>query len=168
MHPGPLMQANRKVEVLRLSPERFVVHMVKRTTVIRIGTDKAAPHAEFLAGITHLSDRQLDRLQRQHRRAKEAIWIRLAVIRKPAVIGTTQCRCQRRITRCPAEQTQRRIQNHGINAIQIHVRDTRVGIEAALPTLNVPDIRRGCSLPSANGPGKAEPLRSTQHFTFDT
>ena len=49
MHPGPLMQTNHKVEFLGLGPQPFVVRMVKRPTVLGIGTAKAAQHAEFLA-----------------------------------------------------------------------------------------------------------------------
>src|SRR5262245_31704862 len=51
--PGPFMNANSKVEVLRLGPERVVGGMAEHAIVIGIGTQETAAHAQLVTGIAH-------------------------------------------------------------------------------------------------------------------
>ena len=48
--------SDRHVEFLRLGPERVVVGMPERAVVVRIGSQKAAAHAQLVTGVAHLLD----------------------------------------------------------------------------------------------------------------
>ena len=46
-HPArPLVNADGKVEVLGFGPEDIVISMPQHATVIRVGTQKTAPHPQ--------------------------------------------------------------------------------------------------------------------------
>ena len=56
------VQANAKIKLLRLGPERIIVRVAEHAVVIRIGSQEPAPHPQFLAGKAHFLDGQGDRL----------------------------------------------------------------------------------------------------------
>ncbi len=77
----PFVDPDRHVELFRGIPEGLVIRVVGHLVVVGIWPNEAGSHAQLLARKVHLLDSQLDRMQRQHGNAKEAIRIRLAVIR---------------------------------------------------------------------------------------
>src|SRR5262249_29776801 len=163
-----LVQTDREIELLDLMPERRIVRVVQHAAVVGIRPQEAATHAELPAREAHLVDGRVDRLHRQHGNAEQAIGIRLAVVREPAVVGAAHRGGEWRILDGAREQPEARIQKRGVDAVQIHVGDARVRVEAAGATLNVlrRDVRHD-ALPRADRADEAEPLRAAEDLVFD-
>src|SRR6516164_10699522 len=137
-HPaaGTFMEADREVEILGRRPERLVIGMVDHLVVVRVRPQKAATEAQFLLGKTHLGDREVDRLHRQHGDTEQTVGIGLAVIGEPAVIGPASRGSELRVMYRAGEQAEARIEEGGVDAVGIHVGDALVRIEPAwLPVL---------------------------------
>ena len=96
-----------------------------------LGRIKPPRKPELLLGKAHLGDRQIDRLQRQHRDAEQAVGIGLAVIGEPAVIGAAGRGSERRVLDRAREEAEARIKKGGIDAVGIHVGDALVRVEPA-------------------------------------
>src|SRR5262249_62070454 len=131
--------------------------------VVRIGPEESAAHAELLPGEAHLLNGQGDRLHRQHGDTEEAVWIGTAVVGEPAIVGSAHGRREPRIVDRAAEETDARIKERSVDAVQVHVRNSRVRVEAALPPL---DVLHGDvidrALPGADPAEGAEPLGASQ------
>ena len=93
--------------------------------------DEPAAEPELLLGKAHLGDRQVDRLQRQHRHAEEAVRIGLAIIGEPAVVGPAGRGGELRVMDRAGEQAEARIKKGGVDAVGVHVGDPLVRIEPA-------------------------------------
>src|SRR5260370_38328488 len=52
----PFVKADRKIEILRCSPERLVIRMMYRLFFIRVRPNKAGPPSPLLAGARPLLD----------------------------------------------------------------------------------------------------------------
>src|SRR5206468_4263481 len=122
---------DREIEILGCGPERLVIGVMDHLVVIRVWPDEAAAEAQLLLGKPHLRNREVDRLQRQHRDAEEAVRIGLAVISEPAVIGATDRGGQFRIVDRAGEEAEARIEKGGVDAVGIHVGNALVRIEPA-------------------------------------
>ena len=126
------MKPDRYIEILGRGPERLVHRIVDHLgAVIRVRPQEAAPETELLARETHLGDRQIDILHRQHRDAEQPVGIRLAVIGQPAVIGAANRGGEMRVVDRAREQAEARIQEGGVDAVRVHVGDARVRVEPA-------------------------------------
>src|SRR5208282_6738238 len=126
---GTLMEADRKIEILGRGPERLVIGMMDHLVVVRVRPDEAAAKTELLLGKPHLGDREVDRLQWQHRDTEQAVRIGLAIIGEPAVVGATRRSGELRVMYGAGEQAEARIKEGGIDAVQIHIGDALVRIE---------------------------------------
>jgi hypothetical protein len=136
--------------------------------VIRVGPQEPAAHAELLAREAHLVDRELHRLHRQHRDAEEALGIRLAIVGEPAVVRAAHRGGQTRIFDGPGEQTEARIEEGGIDAVDIHVDDARVRVEPALAPFGVlQGVGFDEALADADGAQAADPSRIAEQLAFD-
>ncbi len=154
------MEADREIEILGRGPERLVIGVVDHLVVVGIGPDEAAAEPELLLGKTHLGDRQIDRLQWQHRHAKQAVGIRLAVIGEPAIVCAAGRGSERRVLDRAREQPEARIKEGGVDAVGIHVGDPLVRIEpAGLAVLVRHRVAFDDALPRADrtDPADAEP-----------
>ena len=105
--------------------------MVYHLVVVRVRPDEAATEAQLLLGKAHLGDRQIDRLQWQHRHTEQAVGIRLAVIGEPAVISAAGRSGELGVMDRAGEQAEARIEEGGVDAVGIHIRDALVRIEPA-------------------------------------
>src|SRR5205814_53742 len=101
---------------------------------------------------------------RSHRKQGDAegtVGIGPAVVREPAVVGAAHRRGEPPILDRAGEEADARIEERGVNAVQVHVRDPRVRVEAALAavdTLHGALVHR--ALPGADRPDDAEALRA--------
>ena len=111
--------------------------MVDHLAVVWIGPQEYAAEAQLLTRIAHFLDRQVDRLHRQHGDTEQPVRIGLAVIRKPAVVRPCHRGGHARILYCSGEQPDAWIQEGGVDAVHVHVRNARMRIEAALAALFV-------------------------------
>ncbi len=132
-----LMEPDRHVEFFGHHPELLVIRMMDHLVVVRVGPQEHAAESELLARVAHLLDCEIDRLHRYHRNAEQPIGIRLAVIREPSVVCARHRRRGLRVRHRAGEQADAGIQERGIDAVEIHVGDARVRIEAALASLLV-------------------------------
>ena len=105
--------------------------MVDHLVVVGVRPDEAATEAQLLFGKPHLGDRQIDRLQWQHRDTEQAVGIGLAVIGEPAVVGAAGRGGELRVLDRAGEQAEARIKEGGVDAVGIHVGDALVRIEPA-------------------------------------
>src|SRR6516162_7589955 len=128
---GPFMKADREIEVLGRGPEWLVIGVVYHLVVVGVGPQKTAPEAQFLFRKTHLGDRQIDILHRQHRNAEQPIRIGLAIVGEPAVVGAAGRSGKLRIVDRAGKQPEAWIEKGGIDAVGIHVGDPLVRIEPA-------------------------------------
>ncbi len=122
----PLVDADREVEFLRFRPQRIVGAVVELAVVVTIGAHEP-----------HLLDREFHRLHRQHRNAEQPVRVGLAEIGHPAVVGAETRAGEVRLLDRPHPQAHRRVQEDGVNTVEVQIRDARVRIEAALPALGV-------------------------------
>ncbi len=151
------MEADRDVEILGGGPERLVTLVVDHLVAIRVGADEAGLEAQLLAGEAHLGDRQIDRLQGQHRDAEQAVGIGPAIIGEPAVVGAAGRGGEFRVVDRTGEQAEARVEKGGIDAVVIHVRDALVRVEAAgLAVLVGHRVGLDDALPRADGTDPAD------------
>ena len=138
-------------------PERLVVRVVQLAVVVGIGPQEAAAEAELLAREAHLLDRRVDRLHRQHGDAEQAVGIGLAVVGEPAVVGAAHRGGEGGIADRAGEQAEAGIEEGGVDAVEIHVGDAGVRIEAALASvLVVHRVGRDDALARADAADAAE------------
>ena len=166
---GALVQADREVELLR-PPARTARSpgdgACDRCTGWGAGTPPRMPSCVRAKRISAIGG--LDRLHREHGHAEEPIGIRTAVVGQPAVVGAAHRRGQSGLLHRAGEEADARIQERGVDAVQVHVGDTRVRVEAARPALDV--LHGGLvgpPLPGADGADVAEALLATEHLTLD-
>jgi hypothetical protein len=167
---GAFVETDREIEVLGRRPEQLVHRVVDHlAAAVWVRPDEAALEAQLLRGEAHLGDRQIDRLQGQHRDAEQPVGVGLAVIGEPAVVGAAGRGRQFGILDRAGEEAQRRIEKRGIDAVRIHVGDAGMRIEAALAALPVLHrIGRDDALAGANSAGAAEPgLGAAEHLLLD-
>jgi len=132
------------------------------------GPQKAAAHAEIAAREAHLGDRVVDRLQRQHGDPEQAVRIGLAVIGQPPVVGAAHRGGERGIVHRAGEQPHARVQKRGVDAVQIHVRDAFMRVEAARAPFFVGHrLGRDGTLPCADPADPAHALLAAEHLLLD-
>src|SRR6516164_2268137 len=126
-----LVEADREIEILGRRPERLVIGMMDHLVVVGVGPNEAAAEAQFLFGKAYLGDREVDRLQWQHRDAEQAIGIGLAIIGEPAVVGAARRSGELGVLNRAGEQAEAWIEEGGVDAVGIHVGDALVRIKPA-------------------------------------
>jgi hypothetical protein len=142
--------------------------MVEHAPVVGIGAEEARAHAELLPRIAHLLDGELDGLHGQHGHPEEAIGIGLAVLGEPAVVGAAHRGGQLGLLDRPREEAHARIEEGGVDAVQVHVGDARVRIEAALAAVDVLHGLLGhLVIAGADGPDDPEAFLAPQHLLAD-
>src|SRR5436309_1319406 len=165
---GALVQADREIQLLDLVPEPIVVGVMEHAPVVGVRPQEARAHAETVARVPHLLDGGIDRLHRQHGDAEETVRVRLAVIGEPAVVRAADGGGERRILDGAGEESDARIEEGGVDAVEVHVGDARVRIEAALAPIDV--LHRlvfDLALPRADRADHAEALLAAEHLTLD-
>ena len=96
------------------------------------------------------------------------VGIGLAVIGEPPVIGAAHRSRQHRIMHRAGEQPHARIQKGGIDAVQIHVRNPLMRIEAAgAPVLIAHGLGRDHALPCADPADPAHTLPAAEDLLLD-
>ena len=154
------MKADRKVEIFGRGPERLVALLMDHLVAVGVGPDEAGVHAQLLFGETHLGDRELDRLQWQHRHPEEPVGIRFAVIGEPAIVGAAGRRRELGVVDRTREQPEARIQKRRVDAVGIHVGDAGMRVEpAGLAVLirHRVGLDHALSRPDCADPADAEP-----------
>ena len=166
---GALVQPDRHVELLDLLPERLVVRVVEHPAVVGVRAEEAGAHAELLPRVAHLLDGQVDRLHRQHGDAEEPIGVGLAVVGEPAIVGAAHRGGEPRLLHRAREEAHARVEERGVDAVEIHVRDAGVRVEPARAAFHVLHGGFGghLTLPGADGPDDAEALLAAQHLPLD-
>ena len=158
---GAFMEADRQIEILRRCPERLVIRMMHHlVVVVGVGPQEAGAEAKFLPSKPHLRDRKVYRLHRQHRDAEQTVGIGLAVIGEPAIVGTAGRRRQLGVMDRPGKQAEARIEEHGVDAVGIHIGDAGMRVEPArLAFLVFHGIGSNDTLSGANraDPANADP-----------
>src|ERR1051326_3608735 len=164
-----LVKADRKAELLGHRPERLVHGIIYHLLpVIRVRPQKAAAHPELFARIAHLLDRKLDRLHRQHRDPEQPVWVRLAVIREPAVVGAAPRRGELRVLDRPGEETEARIKEGGVDPVRVHIDDAGMRIEPALLPFGIFEtVELDVALADADRAEAADPARIAEQFALD-
>src|SRR5262245_43619330 len=165
---GALVQSDGEVELLDLPPEGLVVRVVEHAAVVGIGPQESAAHAELFPREAHLLDGQGNRLHRQHRDAEQAIRIRLAVIGEPAVVRAAHRGGEGGFGHRAGEEADARIEEGGVDPVEVHVRNPRVRVEAAAPAI---DVFHGAlidrALPGPDGADHAEALGAAEDLALD-
>ncbi len=164
---GALVQPDREVELLDFAPEGLVVRVVQHAAVVRIGPQEPGAHAELLPREAHLFDGQRDRLHRQHRDAEETVRVGLAVIGQPAVVRPAHRRGEARLGHRAREEAHARIEEGRVDAVEVHVGDAGVGIEAAAPAIDVFHLALfHCALAGPDRADDAEALRAAEDLAL--
>ena len=133
-----LVETDGHVELLHLAPRRArSPGWCSMRPLYGIGAEEARAHAQLLARVAHLLDGELDRLHRQHGHAEEAVGIGLAVVGEPAVVGAAHGGGQLGLLDRAGEEADARIEERGVDAVQVHVGNAGVRIEAALAAVDV-------------------------------
>jgi hypothetical protein len=99
---------------------------------------------------------------------KEAIRIGLAVVGEPAVVGAAHRRGERGLAHRAREEPHRRVEEGGVDAVEVHVGDPRVRVEAARAPVH--ELHRRLvhlALPGADGADDVQPFLAAQHLVFD-
>ena len=164
-----LVDPDRHVQLLDLLPERRVVRVVQHLAVVGVGAEEAGAHAQLLPRVAHLLDGQVDRLHRQHRHPEQPIGIGLAVVREPAIVGAAHPGREPRLLHRAREEAHARVEEGGVDAVQVHVRDAGVRVEPAGAPFHV--LHRGfgghLTLPGPDGADDAEALLAAQDLSLD-
>ncbi len=150
-------------------PELLVHRVVDHLgAVIRVRPQKAGPETEIAAGELHLLDRVLDRLHRHHRDPEQPVRVRLAVIGEPAVVGAAQRARQLGVVHRAGEQPHARIEERGVDAVEVHVGDALMRIEpagAALVVFHLGRLDRALARADAADPAHA--LLAAEQLALD-
>jgi hypothetical protein len=102
----------------------------------------------------------------QHGHAEEAVRIGATIIGQPTIVGAADAGGKLGILHRPRKQAEARIEEGGVDAVEIHIFDALVGVESSLAALYIPHILRDSPLPSANSAEVAEALRPADHLIF--
>jgi hypothetical protein len=96
------------------------------------------------------------------------VGIGLAVIGEPPVIGAAHRSRQHRIMHRAGEQPHARVQKGGVDAVQIHIRDALMRVEAAgAPVLVAHRLGRDYALPRADPADPAHALPAAEDLLLD-
>ena len=110
----------------------------------------------------------LNRLHRQHCDAEQPIGVRLAVIGEPAVVGAAQCSGEIRIVDRAGEEPHARIEEGGVDAVEVHVGDALMRVEPAGPAFLVFHRLGGHdTLARADPADPAHALLAPEHLLLD-
>src|SRR5713101_5244720 len=104
---------------------------------VRIGTNETGAVSQLLGREAQFLHRAFDRLHRQHRRAEKPIRVRLAVIREPPVVRAASRGREFGVIHPAEKQAKTRIEERRVDSLGVHIRDARMGVEAAFAPLGV-------------------------------
>ena len=164
-----LVEPDGEVEFFGHLPERLVHRVAEHLlAVIRVRPQKPAAHPKRFARVTHLLDREVDRLHRQHRDPEQPVGIRLAVIREPAVVGAAHRGGEVGILDRAGEQAEARVEERGVDPVSVHIDDAGVRVEPALAPVGIfQAVELDLALPDADRAEAADAARIAQQLALD-
>src|SRR5262249_35025468 len=108
----------------------------------------------------------LDRLQRNHRHAKQPIRIGGAIIHYPPVVSARAGRCKIAIAYAADQEPYRGIKKPRIDTVDLQVFYAGMGIESSLFAVGI-FLRCRQSFPDTDTAQASNPHLSAKYFTFD-
>src|SRR6185503_19519992 len=127
---GQDVQAHGRLQLLARGPEPVVVTGVKRQLRMRRLPDERALQPRQVAAL-ELLHRMIDVIDGDHGHADEALHVRAAVVDQPVVVDAEAGFLQAGVCLGEETQPQRRVEDLGAQAVDLHLSDARARVPAA-------------------------------------